>query len=350
MKGSVWIFIFLFTAFSCKDKEAPRPGGAFGRASSFNANLSSSEPFSNYPVEYKAIYAAGARGAQTAAPWGSLNSVAHIYDFDPIDNAYFGLQALADYGYEMILFNMAIITINERNMPADIIGLAFDDPAVIARMHSLLDAINSKFNNKVRYLSFGNEVDTYFSSHPTEWTAYQTLVEDARTYVKTLNPALQVGVTTTFEGATKTFVNEVGKLNTNMDIVILTYYPIDAGTFVPRDPTTVKDDVASMIGISDSKPVIMQEWGYPSSAVLGSSEQKQADFYSNTFAELEKQSVINFPFVSFFKYRDWNSAQVQSITGQTAGGHFYEFMSSLGVLNNDGSTKAAFKIIEGNIK
>ena len=126
---------------------------------------------------------------------------------------------------------------------------------------------------------------------------------------------------------------------------MLTYYPIST-SFVPREPSTVSSDVGKMMNVSQGKSIIMQEWGYPSSTLLGSSEAKQAEFMYNSFVELEKQGPAKFPFVSFFKYRDWNAAHVQNITGQSAGQFFYEFMSSLGFLKNDGTPKQASAIVD----
>lgn len=303
-------------------------------------------PLRKYENEYTAIQALGSKGAQTAAPWGSLNPTGTTYDLATISNPYFGLSKLAGYGYTSIFLNIPIITVSSRSMPADIAALAFDDPATKSRLRALIDVIKDQILSQVKYVSFGNEVDTYFSTHPTEWTAYKNLVEDARSYLKSLKPNIIVGVTTTFDGATSKFVSQVQNLNANMDGVMLTYYPIST-SFIPREPGTVSADVAKMLSINQGKPLIVQEWGYPSSAALGSSEAKHAEFYYNSFVELEKQGTSKFPFVSFFKYRDWNTTYVQSITGQSAGQPFFEFMSSLGVLKNDKTAKRAFSVVEG---
>lgn len=325
------------------------PSGNLQSTSSFNANLSASEPFGNYETEYKGIRAMGAYGAQTAAPWAILNPTGSTYDLATISNPYFGLNQLSAYGYKTIFLNIPIIAVNTRSMPADIATLSFDDPFVKSRFHALIDAIQGQINDQVKYISLGNEVDTYFSTHPSEWAAYRILVEDARTYLKTVKPGVVVGVTTTFDGATSKFVTEVGTLNTGMDAVMLTYYPVSS-SFAPRDPGTVADDVAKMNDISLGKPVVMQEWGYPSSTALGSSESKQAAFIYNSLVELERRGVNKFPFISFFKYRDWESSYVETITGQKAGQPFFEFMNSLGLRKNDGSPKEAFTVIQSWVK
>ena len=101
----------------------------------------------------------------------------------------------------------------------------------------MIDAIKDQLNSQVKYIALGNEVDTYFSTHTSEWAAYKSLVEDARTYLKSIKPNVMVGVTTTFDGATSKFVPQIKDLNTNMDVVMLTYYPISSG-FIPRHDTS----------------------------------------------------------------------------------------------------------------
>ena len=198
--NNLWIFtLSLCILTSCKksDTTTPTPnfpGGNFSATASFNANLSSSEPFSNYEAEYKSMRAFGARGAQTAAPWASLNPSGTAYDLATISNPYFGLSKLSEYGYETIFLNIPIITVSTRSMPADISSKSFDDPMVKARFRALIDVIKDQINGKVKYIALGNEVDTYFSSHAAEWTAYKNLVEDARTYLNTLKPNIFVGI------------------------------------------------------------------------------------------------------------------------------------------------------------
>jgi len=306
-----------------------------------NANISASETITKYTTEYQAIYAAGARGAQTAAPWSSLDPTGATYDLTMITNAYFGLNALAGYGFTSILINIPIVAIAARTMPADISALAFDDPTVISRYHDLIDQVVPFLNSSVKYISLGNEVDTYFNTHGTEVTEYKTLIEDARTYIHSKKPNILVGVTTTFDGATLTHPADVAKLNENMDVIILTYYPTSPG-FIVRDPSTVDSDMAAMVSIAGSKPLVLQEWGYPSSSYLFSSEQLQSDFITNTFWSWQLYGSSRIPFISFFKRRDWDAAQCATLTRQGPMNPFYEFMCSLGLLNNNGSPKMAY--------
>ena len=63
-----------------------------------------------------------------------------------------------------------IITIDTRSIPADIIVLSFDNPIVKSRFRALIDAIANQLNDRVIYVALGNDVDTSFLTHPTEWT------------------------------------------------------------------------------------------------------------------------------------------------------------------------------------
>jgi hypothetical protein len=324
---------------------------AFNPVVSMNANIGS-ETITKYTAEYNAIYAAGARGAQTAAPWSSLETGTTGYTLVMIDdtNTYFGLNALAGYGFSSILINIPIVAIDKRTMPSDITGLAFDDSTVISRYHDLIDQVVPFLNSSVKYISLGNEVDTYFNSNGGEVAAYKALIEDARAYIHLSNPNIKVGVTTTFDGfvgnASAQTKSDVANLNANMDVIILTYYPTGAG-FVPRDPSTVGTDMAAMVATAAGKPLVMQEWGYPSSSILSplplNPEQMQADFITNTFTYWKMYGSNSIPFISFFKRRDWSATDCTTLTkGQIAGQAFFEFMCSLGLLDNAGTPKAAY--------
>jgi len=314
---------------------------AFNPVVSMNANISASDSISTYTAEYNAIYADGARGAQTAAPWVDLNPTGTTYDDTMVSNSYFGLNALAGYGFTSILINIPIVAIAARKMPADIATNAFNDQTVKDRYRALIAHVVQYLNSSVKYISLGNEVDTYFNSNGIEVSDYKELIEDARTYIHSLKPNIKVGVTTTFDGfvgnASAQTKSDIASLNANMDVIILTYYPTGAG-FVPRDPSTVGTDMAKMVATAAGKPLVMQEWGYPSSTVLSSTEQMQADFITNTFTSWRQYGSARIPFISFFKRREWTSAYCTTLTGQGSGLPFYEFMCSLGLLDNAGTT------------
>jgi glycosyl hydrolase family 42 (putative beta-galactosidase) len=354
-----WPFLLLGLLAACSGGGSNDPPGSFGPpfkvAVSANVSLSTGELFSGYTTEHQALYAIGLRGAQTAAPWKAMDHNDGIttppYDLTMIDdtNTGFGLTALAGYGYTSILLNIPIITIGVRSMPADIDTLAFDDALVKARYRALIDQVVPYLNPSVKYVSLGNEVDTYLAAHSSEWAKYKALIEDARAYLKSQKPGILVGVTTTFEGASSTQTANVASLNQNMDIVIYTYYPMNFQTVTARDPSTVAADMAAMVSLAGGKPLVLQEWGYPSSTFVSGSEQKQSDFVAGTFAAWRQHGSDKIPFLSFFKRRDWTAAECANLSGQVSPQPFFEFLCSLGLLKNDGSPKTAYQTLVNEV-
>ncbi|MEQ1878078.1 MAG: hypothetical protein ABL958_15655 [Bdellovibrionia bacterium] len=365
VETALWALVLSLSVSACtkneNDAEDSPPSTPFVGVVSFNLSISSStvpancgEAITLYTSEYQTAYTAGARGAQTAAPWVALENDgdnldagedAEGFNLVMVSNSYFGLNAIAGYGFSSIFFNLPSLTHTGRKMPSDISALAFNHATVKTRYRRAIDKVLPYLSSSVKYFSLGNEVDTYFNSNPSEWAAYKELIEDARTYLKSLKPDIIVGVTTTFDGATANHTANVASLNENMDAIFLTYYPIGGG-FIPRSPSTVSTDMAAMVLISGSKPIVMQEWGYPSSATLSSSEQNQADFVTNTFSSWASHGSTKFPFISFFKRREWNACECAAQTGGGSPGQaFYEFMCSLGLLNNNSSEKSANQVL-----
>ena len=144
----------------------------------------------------------------------------------------------------------------------------------------------------VAYLSIGNEVDSYLAAHPAEWAAYKTFLADAVAYVHRVAPAVKVGVTATFDGANGASSAEVAALNSVTDVYILTYYPLTT-SFAVRAPDSPLSDVSRMVTLAGAKPLIVQEAGYPASELLGSSEQKQAQFITSLFGAWAAREIAS---------------------------------------------------------
>jgi hypothetical protein len=106
--------------------------------------------------------------------------------------------------------------------------------------------------------------------------------EDALAYVHLRAPRIRVGVTSTFGGASGSFPAEVERLNEQSDVFLLTYYPLGPG-FLVQPPSSPLVDFPRMVSLAGNRPVILQEMGYPSSPLLGSSETMQVEFVTSVF-------------------------------------------------------------------
>jgi len=343
----VVVIFSLLTAFGCtKKNEDPVPATPFQGVFSMSMNLSAVDASdANYQAEYSAGYGIGMRGAQTVISWCTENT---DFNYAPANylstNSGYGLTRLSGQGFK-ILLTIPIIAITTKCAPPRVASDAFNTVAMKTAYRAFLDQILPSIDSNVLYVSFGNEVDDYFATHPTEWSAYKELIEDAAAYVKAAKPWVKVGVTTTFKGASGSYQSEVQTLNTNMDVFILTYYP-HPGNFVMQDPTVVTADMQTAVTLAGSKPLVYQEFGYPTHTDLNGSEAKQWQFFDLGLTQWSAIGSTKIPFLSAFKRRDYFN---NTASCSTAGTNANKFLCSLGFVTNTQTNKTSWSNIQAKL-
>jgi hypothetical protein len=331
---------------SCEKKSEESSSSGFGGVFSMSMNLSAVDASDgNYQAEYTAGYNLGMRGAQTVISWCTENT---DYNYAPAvylsTNSGYGLTRLSSQGFK-ILVTIPIVAITTKCAPPRVAADAFNTAAMKAAYRAFLDQILPYIDSNVLYVSFGNEVDDYFATHSSEWSAFKELIEDAGSYVKASRPWVKVGVTTTFKGASGSYQSEVQTLNQNMDVFILTYYP-HPGNFVMQEPTVVENDMATAVTLAGSKPLIYQEFGYPTHADLNASESKQWQFFDLGLSKWRAIGASTLPFLSAFKRRDY----FNNVASCGAGGtNANKFLCSLGLTNNDQTAKTAWTNLQSKL-
>jgi hypothetical protein len=299
-------------------------------------------------------YGAGARGLMTTYRWTELEPDAKGYAPDKLKDWETALALTQSRGMVQYL-GIQLINTTTRELPADIAGQAFDSAVVRARFHALLDKLIKPHKGQVKYLSIGNEVDAYLRANPTQWAPYQRFYEDALAYAHTLDPALQVGVTGTFDGALGQSPAELKALNARSDVLILTYYPLqyDAQFKVTvRDPSVVADDFKRMLALAGSRALVMQEVGYPASAENNSSPARQAAFVTELFAAWQAAGG-RIPFVNVFLLHDFTPAMCEDFGvyyGIAGVSSFKAFLCSLGLRQADGTPREAWATLVAQAK
>ncbi len=302
----------------------------------------------NYIDDYDLAQSIGVNAAQILIPWSVFEPTAGTYNTSLFTNAGWGLDVLSARGLK-ILLTFSILDISSKTVPADLAALPLNDPLVKSRYRNAISQILPYLNSNVVYFSVGNEVDSRLIANPGEWATYTELVNDAITYIHTLLPDIEVGVTTTFENSVAESAN-IATLNTNTDIHIMTYYLTDGSFIVRGPPSTVLADVDTMLSQAAGKPLVLQEIGYPSSAVSGGTESDQAKFVEQVFAKWQAVGATQIPYIAFFKQKDWNPTFCVTITGQVSPQPFYEFMCSLGFTKNDRSVKPAWTTLVNQVQ
>lgn len=292
---------------------------------------------------YDLAQIAGVTGTVVAYPWSTLEKSPGQYDLTDLVNQ--ATYSNASRGMTLLL-EIQVINTNVRETPADLASDSFDDPAVEARFHALIDAL-APVLDMTTYLAIGNEVDSYLSAHPDQWASYTRFYENALAYVHSVAPNVKVGVTTTFVGDDAGAIANTETLNAKSDVFIMTYYPLGSG-FQTNPPSVAASDIETMLGFAGSKPLVLQEVGYPTSTLLGSTEEAQAEFMQNVFEEWRRHPW-RIPFLSIFALHDLTPDLCQSAAqyyGAPDDQNLQAFLCSLGLRRANGDPKPAWTVVQ----
>jgi len=301
---------------------------------------------------FSLAYDAGARGQMTTKHWYELEPQSGNYDEEIFDSLNSAIDNAMTHDMQQFV-GLQLINTTQREMPADLTDAAFDDTRVIQQFELLLDKLLDANPGKIRYLSIGNEVDVYLRAHPEEWTPYKSFFTAIVAYVHEKAPAIEVGVTATAEGALTLSTAELQDLNDVSDVVMLTYYPLDFagdGTVSVRAPESPDNDFSAMIDFAGDKKVVLQEVGYPASALNTSSQTLQASFVEHVFSAW-KQHAEQIPFLNYFVLHDFTQQTCDEYTlyygmaGFQNAESFSAYLCSLGLRGADGTPKAAWNTL-----
>jgi hypothetical protein len=322
--------------------EPPPRAGARVLAISTNPRPIPPPTSSDFLAAFDLAAAAGARGGFLSYTWSSLEADAGKLDVRRVrdDIAFAQSRGLR------ILLGVQVINTTAKETPADLQNVPFDDARMRARFHTLIDSIASVLPN-VTYLSIGNEVGTYLSS-TSGWDAYRAFYTEGAGYIRAKAPTVLVGVTNEYLRAAGPDRSQAAALNAASDIAVFTYYPLGSNFHV-TGPTATRSAFPDMLALANGKPVIVQELGYPSASLLGSSEQQQADFFTDAIAQWAAQRSEQMPFLNVFLLHDFTQAQCDAFGVYYAlpnSAEFKAFLCSLGLRSVDGTPKAAWAALE----
>lgn len=285
--------------------------------------------------------ALGANMVQLGDLWSTLEPSPGQIDVGGLRS---GLALFSGLGFSPY-YNLRVLDTNRRGVPADLGAVPFDDPQMIARVDAVIDTlIDVATQFPLLAFSFGNEVDVYLGSNPGELSAFRALLVRERDRIHARLPALRIGsCTTSPPGNSAAWVGDT--LNAYTDLVVYTYYPFVPGSdFVHRPPSTFEPDMAAMLARAGGKPIGLQEVGYTSSAVNGSSFAAQADVVRRFRAYLRTSSRDRILFASWFLMTDWSTVTLQQLFtyyGAYSPG-FGAFLGNLGLRDTLGAPKPAW--------
>jgi hypothetical protein len=233
-------------------------------------------------------------------------------------------------------------------LPADLATKPFVDAELQARFAAFVDRLVPALPKFVKYLSLGNEVDGYFADKPEAQAEFAKMVASARLAAAKVRPDLHVGMTLTYTGMTANPA-QAKTLLEGSDALILTYYPLDK-SYQPASADQIPAQIKSILTLAETRDVVFQEVGYPSSAAVGSSDAKQSAFISAAFGEFRRQSQIKF--ANYYIQGDFTPTQMGYFTQYygSSDAKFVGFLSSLGLRDAAGKPKPALATFRDEVK
>ncbi len=249
-----------------------------------------------------------------------------------------------------VAYTLRLIDTVARTMPSDLERKKWTDPEMERRVIALIEAMAPLFKDRVKWFMFGNEIDGYFGRHPDEIEDFASLYDRVAKRLKELVPGILVSSTIMY-GGIETLDDSLGPLNDRFDFLAITYYPI-RGDFTMKDPGIVKSDFQRMRKAAEGRGVVLQEIGYATSSVNGSSERKQAQFIRNVFAELQANRDV-FEGGSFFLLADLSDSFVKDLAkfyGMPNAKTFLGFLQTTGLFDSEGNPKEGWSVFQSEVQ
>ncbi len=238
-----------------------------------------------------------------------------------------------------------VINTAERGVPKDLRRKRWTNPEMLVQFDQTLQRLANVDGNKVKWLSIGNEADVYLAAHPDEVDDFVTFYRQAAAAARRYFPNAKIGVTVTFDGITgprQDLTNGLIKLS---DALFVTYYPVSADLTMKPD-AQIDADLKAITSAALDKPIFFQELGYPSSSVVGASEDLQAAYFTRMIARFRDDPKVEF--VNLFLLHDFSPAVCRELLKyyKLDGEEMSAFLCSLGLIGTNGTPKKSWDAIK----
>jgi len=323
-----------------KPGESQRPALLIG----IDSNPSPAEGYTPESVRktVKRAVDAGMTYMHMAPKWDELEPMPGEYKLDDID---FSTGLCEEFNLAIEL-GIRIVDTNQRSMPKAYANWAFDDKRLAERLDRLLRAVAPRFRGRVKWITIGNEVNAYFDGHKNEITPYVTLMKRVLPTVRDQFRGALFTINLTSEALPK-LQSDYAPLVSLTDFLSLTYYPLNPDFTVLPSKTAVAR-LKEMMDAAGNRKVLFQEIGCPSSTLLNSSEEIQAQFLEGVFAAFRenKDRVLAANIL-------WMSDIAQSLVDEF--GKYYKlpnsdkfkaYLATLGLFDRNGKAKKAWSVFQ----
>jgi len=240
-----------------------------------------------------------------------------------------------------ISLNLRPVDTTGKTVPSDLSTTRFNHADMLARFTALLDFVFSILPPELLLaLQVGNEIDTYDPGSDVDfWSDYGAFLFGIRNFLGANYPSVKLGFTGTFSGLTSGELRDSGvfvSLSGVVDVVGVTYYPMDSN-FIVKNPTAPVSDFATLANEFPGKAVSIQEAGYQTGELNGSNELKQSQFICSLFEAWDNHAE-NFQSLSLLRLHDLSQvgAENLALTYGISDPAFIEYLRTLGLVTFSG--------------
>ncbi len=183
------------------------------------------------------------------------------------------------------------------HLPSDLQGLDFRSPVLRERylelVSAFLDAVGAHDpNRRLKYLFFGNEVDSYLGTHPGELEDWTVLLAELVRLTRRRCPWIQAGTVVTYHDALAHDRLELVErhLGPVSDIIAVTFYPewLPAG----YEPGELHRRVGDLVSVySGTWSLALVEGGVSADPLRGGSESRQTAYVYEYAAAVRAESA-----------------------------------------------------------
>jgi len=229
------------------------------------------------PAERQAVIEAvrrtGASFFAMTLSWSAAEPAPRQYRLDEITRT---ARVMRQSGAVLHL-DLPLVTESDRDVPADLAEVPFDDPRLSLRLGGLLDRLLPALLD-CDTLSLGDGADTYFANRPDELRAYRRLFDGAVQFLGRRAPHLLVGVATASPNESPA-PTVAAALHARSPLLLYDYAPFERGRrYLQRDPDALDKDWSRLLSTAAGRPIGFPVVSYSSSEENGSSAERQAEF------------------------------------------------------------------------
>jgi hypothetical protein len=292
---------------------------------------------------------AGARGLVLSYTWSELAS-----DGDAAQGAWSELATIAKVARQQgrgLLLDIRTVDSTLDGRPPELAGSsapAWDSAETVDAIQVLIDRLfqPEMVGTELRYLSLGFEFDRYLDANPSQREPYARFAAKVIDSVsRNVNrPAhMQPGVTWSKDGWRNGLPDWATSLVAASDVMMLSYAAQDDSHHA-MSPDAARAELEKLV-IEAGKPVVLQQVSYPSSSLIGGSEQMQAQWLQELFGLVATRRA-SIPWVAVHALHDpsparcLSQAQAQGLPGSA---EVYAYWCSTGLRARDGTPKAGFE-------